>query len=242
MPTWSLRNLALLIRMDDEYGLLTKVRLHLEPLADFIRGLGVLGHHEQQRIAPHVFQGFTLLPPLLYSGVQLVSVAVSGVIGGVFDVTREFSKDGTLYDTVLNRLGNRVVDNNLVEQGAVRVLRRGGEVDLRTDPGSHSRAQITVHALDNPCPLKFVGVEVMALVVEYHKLAVRQHPLPQPNARSFERARPRTAEHGRHLGGLGSDACPASRLVQLVDVREVEGARCRRHNGIVTAHYGELPV
>ena len=116
--------------MDDEDTLLAEVWLHLEPLADLICCLRVLSHHEEERIALHALQGVALLTPLLDPGVQFVAVTVCGILRRILDVAREFAEDGPLNDAVLHRLGDRVVDDDLLEQGAVRVLRRGGEVEL----------------------------------------------------------------------------------------------------------------
>ena len=110
----------------------------------------------------------------------------------------------------------------------------------RPEPGP--LAQLVVHALDDSRPLELIRVEVVAFVVQDHELVVGQHALAEPDPRPLERPWPRPAKYGRHFVWLCSRARAATRLVELVDVCQVQGSRRRRHNRVVARDDRELPV
>ena len=96
--------------------------------------------------------------------------------------------------------------------------------------------------LDRAVPLQIVVVDVMRFVVEQHQLAVRGDLVAEAQPGAGAARRRRAAQHARDRGRLAAARASTARLVELVDVGQIERAARRGLIRIVARHDREAPV
>ena len=154
-------------------------RIGVEAPGDLVRRLGILGHDEEQRL-PAAF--FPFLPGFLPAGVaqhQMVLIFYRGVLSGLLDERLTPTDDGRLDDSRIHRLAQRRVADHMLEDVAVVVLGRGGEVELGDQAAAGPLMDRVMKPGDRLVPGGPRVPDVMGLVVHEHDALVGGDPFPE---------------------------------------------------------------
>ncbi len=154
--------------MDDEDFSFDFGANFLEVLADVVAVFRVVHHDEEHSLFAELFVFIIALPPFLDAEFQVVRVFLGkhdGLVLAKLRAAGGIRQDGVLDDVLMDGLDERIVGDGLDEDGAVVVLRRGGDVDLEGE-FPLTRDHLVVDVLDGLEPCHALVVDVVGLVAE----------------------------------------------------------------------------
>ena len=244
LPGGGLGDFAVVLCVDGEHRS-GEVRIsRLQIFRHLVAVAGVVRHHEEDRLFPHLPMLLARLSPLDHTQVQVVGVLL-GELGAL--LLRELrpagavGKDGVLHHVLADRLHQRIVGDGLHEDRPVVVLRRRGDVHLQAQ-GAAFLQQTVVDVLDRLEPGELRVVDVVRFVVDHHQLVDVAHDHAQVHLRVgglSRRARSEEVVHGVLVVGGGHDLLSG---VHPVDVGQEDVSRRPRDAHLVLLVQGKLKV
>ena len=243
-----LGDLARAVGVDDEQLVAGEVGQPAQVVAGLVGGERVLAHHEQHRALARRRERLVEHAPAADGDVEPLAVALEGRVAELDLRAGDLADHGRLDDPVGDGLRERVVDHDVAEDAALLVLRCRRVVELGDDAGAgivgRAAAQLVVESLDRLVPLELLVVDVVGLVVDDHDPLALGDPVEQLlGGGRVDVAVDSRPEH--RLDGVGRVlrlAARRRRLVETLDVREIEHAAGRHRSRVVLQEHGEVEV
>ena len=245
-----LGDLARAVGVDDQQPVAGEVWKLAQIVAGLVGGQRVLAHHEQHRPLTRRRELLVEHPPAADRDVEPLAVALEGVSPELDLRARHLADHRRLDDPVGDGLRQRVVDDHVAEHAALLVLRR--RRDSRAARPRRRRDRLAFGVRSSSCRRSIVWFHLSFSSWTWWASSLSDHHPPTrrrsaSNSSSAEDASTSRLTRGPTIASTGLGAVLAlaarrRRLVEPLDVREIQHAAGRHRRRVVLQQHGEVEV